>query len=251
MPTPLQRPATTDGLFLWVMHRFAEVFEDHAVLKGGLALRLLDCPRSTVDIDYVFVPYRSKKEVRTRIEDVLAELEGAEVSISTHSRMVRATLRVDSASIQIEANVDTECPAFPVPTAGFATAQGQPSRVVRIMALDHALAHKIAAWNERRLMRDLYDCYFLSSRLGQTPNTEALDARLGKIESKLPQLRRRKTMTREALAGELRRTAASLTERALSEELAPILPPDELAGLVPRLHSAMVKIAEHLEGSSR
>jgi hypothetical protein len=68
MTVPLQRPATVDGLFLWVMHRFAEVFEEHAVLKGGIALRLLDCPRSTTDIDYVFVPFRSKTGITGRSE---------------------------------------------------------------------------------------------------------------------------------------------------------------------------------------
>jgi hypothetical protein len=52
MTARLDRPATQDGLFLWVMHRFSEVFEKHAVLKGGMALRLLDCPRRTMDIDY-------------------------------------------------------------------------------------------------------------------------------------------------------------------------------------------------------
>ncbi len=76
MTVPLRRPATADGLFLWVLHRFAEVFEEHAVLKG------------------------------------------------------------------------------------------QPSRVVRVMAPGAALAHKLAAWNERRLVRDLYDAWFLSARIG-------------------------------------------------------------------------------------
>jgi len=42
MTARLDRPATRDGLFLWVMHRFAEIFENHAVLKGGMALRLVD-----------------------------------------------------------------------------------------------------------------------------------------------------------------------------------------------------------------
>lgn len=57
-------------------------------------------------------------------------------------------------------------------------AQGQPSRIVRVMALDYALAHKLAAWNERRLLRDLYDGYFLAGRLGETPVREVLDQRL-------------------------------------------------------------------------
>jgi len=248
MTLPLRRPATPDGLFVWVMHRFAEVFEDHAVIKGGIALRLLDCPRSTTDIDYVFVPYRSKRSLQARIEKVLGEIPDGKVSVTIHSRMLRATLRVDSAAIQVEASVDTECPATPVPTAGLAEREGQPSRIVRIMALDHALAGKLAAWNERRLLRDLYDCYYLASRLRQTPDLAVLDGRLRRIESKLPRLARRTTMSRAEFAAELRRAAEELTEDALRDELAPILPAEELLGLVPRLRSALVRLVEVLEG---
>ncbi|MEQ9501632.1 MAG: hypothetical protein RIT81_32475 [Deltaproteobacteria bacterium] len=38
---------TRDELFLFVMHRFSEVFEQHAVPKGGMALRLLDSTRAS------------------------------------------------------------------------------------------------------------------------------------------------------------------------------------------------------------
>lgn len=249
MTVALQRPATPDGLFLWVMHRFAEAFEDHAVLKGGMALRLFDCPRSTTDIDYVFVPFRSKKDVRGLIEEILGEIEGAEVELAAHSKMLRAAIRVDAAAIQIEVNVATDCPSMPVPTAGFALAQGQPSRIVRVMELGYALAHKLAAWNERRLLRDLYDCYFLAGRLGETPDLEVLERRLSKVESGLPRLKKRKQMTLVELASELRTAVDSLTESALGDELAPILPVDELVSLAPRMRPAIVRIAELLEGS--
>lgn len=249
MTVPLPRPASPDGLFLWVMHRFAEAFEDHAILKGGMALRLFDCPRSTTDIHYVFVPFRSKKDARGRIEEILGEIEGAEVAVAVHSKMLRATIRVDSIAVQIEVSVDTDCPAMPVPTGGFAIAQGQPSRIVRVMALDCALAHKLAAWNERRLLRDLYDCYFLAGRLGEKPDLDVLDRRLARVESRLPRLKKRKRMTRVELASELRAAADSLTENALRDELAPILPPEELVALVPRIRPAIVRIAELLEGA--
>jgi len=249
MTVPLPRPASPDGVFLWVMHRFAEAFEDHAILKGGIALRLFDCPRSTTDIDYVFVPFRSKKDPRSRIEELLGEIEGAEVAVAAHSKMLRASIRVDSVAIQIEVSVDAECPAMPVPTGGFAIAQGQPSRIVRVMALDCALAHKLAAWNERRLLRDLYDCYFLAGRLGEKPDLDVLERRLARVESRLPRLKRRKRMSRAELASELRAAADSLTESALRDELGPILPGEELVALVPRLRSVIVRIAELLEGA--
>lgn len=247
MTVPPQRPATPDGLFLWVMHRFAEAFEEHAILKGGIALRLFDCPRSTTDIDYVLVPFRSKEDVRARIEEILAEIEGARIDVASHSKMLRAGIRVDDAAIQVEVNVDAACPSMPVPTAGFAAAQGQPSRIVRVMALDYALAQKLAAWNERRLARDLYDCYFLAGRMGATPDLEALDARLAGVDSRLPRLRKRKQMTRAELAAELRAAVGPLADDALAEELTPILPADELVALAARMRPVAVRIAELLE----
>lgn len=246
MSPPLRRPATSDGLFLWVLHRFAEVFEEHAVLKGGIALRLFDCPRATNDIDYVFVPFRSKKQIAARIREVLGEIEGARVEVATHSRMVRAHLHVDGASIQVEANVALECPTEAVPTAGFAIAQGQPSRVVRVMSLGCALANQLADWNEKRLLRDLYDVYFLSVRLGAQPDPGVLDRRLGRIESRVPALAGRKRMSRREFAGELAAAVAAIDERAVRNGLAPVLPATELAGLLPRLRAAIVGLAERL-----
>ncbi len=242
----LQRPATERGLFLWVLHRFAEAFEEHAVLKGGIALALHDCPRATNDIDYVFVPFESKKDIVERLREVLSEIEGAQVTVVPDSKMIRAELRVDAAAIQIEANVDLECPSFAMPTSGFALAQGQPSRLVRVMRLDRALAHKIAAWNERRILRDLYDIYFLVARLDVRPDLAALRARLARIESRLPALKKRKSMSLPELVTALEDTARNLDESSLRNELAPVLPATELEGLIPRLRAGVTKLVEVL-----
>jgi len=246
MTAPLVRPANQDALFLWVMHRFAEVFEDHAVIKGGMALRLLDSPRLTMDIDYVFVPFTSKTEIVDRIENVLAEIKDARVDIVLHSNILSAELRVDGAAIMIEANVATECLTIPMATGGFAHSVGQPSHVVRVMDPAQALAHKIAAWNERRLMRDLYDCYFLVSRAGATPDLATLDLRLAKIQSRRPGLKKRRSMSRSQLSAELRQVVSNLSDADLTQELAGVLPPEELAGLVLRIRTAVDKINGHL-----
>jgi predicted nucleotidyltransferase component of viral defense system len=242
MTARLDRPATRDGLFLWVMHRFAEAFEEHAVIKGGMAFRLLDCPRYTMDIDYVFVPFSSKKEVVDRIVEVLQEIDGAVVDIELHSKMLRAGLRVDAAAIIIEVNVAERCDAIPMATGGFARSVGHPSQIVRIMSPSHALSHKIAAWNERRLARDLYDCYFLSSRAKASPDLDILDLRLTKIQSRLPRLKKQRRMSRPQLADELRKTVAALSDTELEEELAGLLPPEELAGLTVRIRAAMEEL---------
>lgn len=247
MKPVLPRPATVDGLFVWVLHRFAEVFEQHAIVKGGIALRLFDCPRSTTDLDYVFVPFTSKKTVASRLRATLAEIEDAVVEVQVHSKIIRAQLRVDAAAIQIEANVDIACPSMAVPTASFALRQGQPSRLVRVIAPDRALASKLAAWNERRLLRELYDVYYLGVRLGAVPDVQELQRRLRHVDSRLPALRRRKTMSLEQFVDELRGAAAAIDEVAVRNELAPVLPADEVEGLVPRLRGGTQKVIELLE----
>jgi len=249
MTAPLPRPATADGLFLWILHRFAEVFEAKAILKGGILLRLYDCPRSTTDVDYVFAPFRSKNDVRDRIEAVLREIDGAQVHVAVHSRMIRASLRVDNVAVQVEANVALDCPSQPLPTAEFARSQGQPSRLIRVMAPDCALAHKLAAWNERRLLRDLYDTYFLAVRVGAKPDRSILAGRLAKIESRHPAVKGRRSMTMPELASELREDVDAITDKRVRDELAPLLPRDEVVGVIPRIRSAVVRIAEALAGN--
>jgi len=230
------------------MHRFASVFNQHAILKGGMALRLLDSPRSTTDIDYVFVPYASKRELRGQVEKALAGLEDARVEIALHSKMLRARLQVDDAQIQIEINIAMQCPAIAMATGNFARSLGQPSQVVAVMGFDFALAEKLAAWNERRLLRDLYDCYFLHSRLGARVDVERLDERLAKVESRLPKLRNLKRMTRRKLAHQLEECVDSVVQQDVDDELRPLLPPEDLAGLALRIRATVSRIIDGLKG---
>lgn len=242
------RPATQDALFLWVMHRFSEVFEDKAIMKGGMVLRLLDCPRYTNDIHYVFAPFASKKEIVDRIAQVLGELENADLEIKLHSKMLRAELRLDDAMIRVEANVAMECETIPMATASLARSLGQPSQVIRIMSLSQALAHKLATWNERRLSRDLYEAYFLEAHAGATPDLDVLDARLAEIESRLPKLRAKRHMSRTDFASELRGAAQELTDDDLARELSGLMSPTELTGLAIRIRVAVERLAISIEG---
>jgi predicted nucleotidyltransferase component of viral defense system len=41
----------TLGLMVWLINFLADRFGNKAILKGGMELRLLDCPRYTNDID--------------------------------------------------------------------------------------------------------------------------------------------------------------------------------------------------------
>lgn len=178
---------------------------------------------------------------------VLDELEDAEIEHALHSKMLRSEIRIDGVAVQLEANVALECDSTPMSTGGFARALGQPAFVVRIMSPSWALAQKLAAWNERRLLRDLYDCYFYVGRLGELPECDVLDRRLARVNSRLPGLAGKKTMSRTELAEALRSETSDLTEEHLREELGGLIPPGELAGLVPRTRAAAVKLAEWLE----
>lgn len=247
MTGPIDRPATADALFLWVMHRFAERFAKHAVLKGGMALRLRECPRTTNDIDYVFVPFGSKNDVVDDIRSALAELPDAMLEVEVHSEMIRAHLQLDDAAIQVEATVAADCPSEPIPTADYARSLGHPSQIVRVMTADVALAQKLAAWNERRLLRDLYDAWFLHVRVGAMPDLPVLLQRLAKIESRIPRLRRRRRMSQGEFAAELRAELETLDQERVEAELAPVLPPAEAVALGTRLRAGLLGLVERLE----
>ena len=51
-------------------------------------------------------------------------------------------------------------------------------------------------------------------------------------------------MSLAELLAALQAAVATLDEESLRDELAPILPADELAGLVPRLRGGVVKVVE-------
>lgn len=235
---------TRDELFLYVMHRFSEVFEQHAVLKGGMALRLLDSPRATTDIDYVFTSHGSKKSLVTPILGALEDApEDVAIEHALHSKMLRVDLASPDASIQIEVSVADACPSVPMSTATLAQSVGRPPQVVRVMEPGVALAHKIAAWNERRLARDLYDAYFLFARAGVTPHLSTLDLRLSSVQSRLPRLKKKKRMTREELVAALVEEVDALDEAGL-KGLA--VDPAELAGLALRMQTQLRRLIETL-----
>lgn len=249
MTAPIRRPATPEGIILWVMHRFSEVFGLRAVLKGGMALRFLDCPRSTTELDYVFAPFDSKRDITRDVEATLNELVDARIEVTLHSKMLRATVRLDDVQIQVEISVADECPSEPIASAGLARSLGQPSQVVRVMRPPHALAHKLAAWNERRLYRDLFDVHFLRTRAGALPDLATLSARLGRVESRQPALKKVRSMTLGDFTAALRLAADQLDEADLHAELDALLPPDETVGLTVRLRATLVAIADWIDAT--
>ncbi len=242
---------TTDSVFVWLMHRIAEEFDRHAILKGGMALRLVNCPRNTNDLDYVFVPFNSKKEIEKGLDKILGEIPNAEIRKSMNSEAIRVQINVAGVSAQIEASVAKECRAMAMSTSSIANKEGLLSRIIQIMSMDVALSHKLAAWNERRLYRDLYDVYYIFEILGIKPDLETLKIRLEKVESRLPKLKTRKKMQISEFAVELKQEVGKISSAKLTNELSGLFGETELAGLELKLKAVIQKIIEFLANKEK
>lgn len=249
MKTLFPERITRNSLFLWFINRLAEEFGNRAILKGGVALQLYDCPRSTNDLDYVFVPYKSKKEVIPILKKILKDIPGqAEtLNITMNSKAIQIQIIIQDVSCQLEGNVAMECESKPVSTKPIADTENQMSRIIRVMSPNLSLSHKLAAWNERRLIRDLYDIYFLFSRMKAVPDMNMLYKRLKRIQSRLPRLTKIKTMTIEKFISELKEELKRINPVILKNELGSLLDDSELAGLEIKLNVSITGVIEYLE----
>lgn len=239
---------SNEGLMVWIMTALADTLEAHAILKGGMVLRLLDCPRHTNDLDYVFVPYDSKKTIVPLIERALRSLDGATWSHALHSTSVRFLVSYQQYSTQIEANVASTCATEPLSTSVLARPAQQTPRVIRVMRLDLALAHKMGAWNERGLMRDLYDIYFLHTTLGKMPDLPTLNGRLARVRyaKNVSRAGKPKTMTLQELCHKLRDAVQTLDAKAVAQQLGDYLTPTEYAGLEHKITMSVTHLVDGL-----
>jgi predicted nucleotidyltransferase component of viral defense system len=226
---------STEELLAWVINFFADEFGSSAVISGGMALRLLNSPRYTNDIDYVFVPFKSKNEIKPLLEKKLSGVKGLEFGTSLNSKVMVVNIDYLTQSCQIEISAKNECESLAMSSSAVAAPYGMPSKIVRIAELSAAFAHKIAAWNERELLRDLFDMYQYRAMLKVEPNLEILRKRVAKPRI-YPNVNHAKDMA--GLKEKLLAAASNLNERNV-RELKPLLPEAELAGLHLRLAAAL------------
>jgi predicted nucleotidyltransferase component of viral defense system len=229
----------TEELLAWVINFFADEFGGNAIIRGGMALRLLNSPRYTNDIDYVFIPFKSKKEIKPLIEEKLSGVGGLEYSITLNSKVMVVHINYLTQSCQVEINVEETCESQIMSSSAIALPYGMPSKVVRIAELSTAFAHKIAAWNERELMRDLFDVYQYKVILRVEPCLKTLQKRLAKPRS-CPNVKPARSLG--GLKEKLLAAADKLGERDI-DELRPLLPETELAGLHQRIAAAIRETA--------
>lgn len=235
-----------EGLMIFLINTFAQKFPQSAILKGGMCLRLLDCPRLTNDIDYVFVPYRSKKDILDGVTSVLDDIDGLTYEYSMNSKCLRIRVQYGELRTQIEANVAEKYPATSVSTAAVSRQQGMLGRVVQVSSYDVSMANKLAAWNERALVRDLYDLYFLYTMVKTKPDMAVLEKRLQKVAS-TPRNRNPKRMTLDQFLAKLRARLAALSADDITLELSDYLPNDELQGLETKIRAQLLLLCDALE----
>lgn len=237
----------TESLMVWLMNRIADSFGSHAILKGGMQLRLVDCPRFTNDLDYVFVPFSSKKAVRNRIQDALMENPGIRVRSSINSKCIRYDVMFEQLKVQVEVNVALHCESQELSTVSLARTKNQQGRIIRVMNFGCALAHKLAAWNERGLVRDLFDVYFMAIILNISPDPKVLKQRLAKIERRTKGAKP-DNMTMSDFVRKLKTAADDLTPAKVSNELRDYMSPEELPGLDLKIAGGLRKIIDLLSG---
>lgn len=226
-----------------VLDLFAQRFDRKAILRGGMVLRVLGSPRLTNDLDYVFVPYKSKKDIVDEILTCLQSIEGAELDYSLNSKCLRVVLSVDQTTIQVEAKVAMDVKTTTTSTRLFSTQFDLPPRIIHVVDTDIAVANKMAAWNERRLIRDIYDIWFFL-QMNATPDRTTLEERLKKPSySKLVKAQDHFTgRTCSEFYAYLRAEVSKLTNEQIADELADYLPPEDTKGLLLLFQAALAKL---------
>ena len=233
---------STEALLSWIVDFFAQKFGNSAILKGGMSLRLMHSPRYTNDVDYIFIPFDSKKDAKTLVEEALSQVDGLKYNTSMNSKALRIIINYAGQQAQIEINVKKECPSIPMSSSLLCTPYGYPARIIRVMEPGVAFAHKIAAWNERELMRDLYDVYQYESLFRTVPNMEILHKRLKNARSYKNIVAAKDLNT---LVEKLRKCAEDITESSFAE-LVPLLDAVELAGLSFRMRPSIFALCDKM-----
>jgi predicted nucleotidyltransferase component of viral defense system len=222
-----------------IINLFADEFGKQAILRGGMVLRLLDSPRFTNDLDYIFIPYKSKNDITKPILKALNSLEDVTVTHSLNSKCLRCVIKKGSITVQVEAKVDQHCKVAVVSTASLSKLYNQTPRIINVMAYDVALANKLAAWYERRLIRDLFDVYLFLS-MGIAPDKAILEKRLRKpIFSK--RVKTGKDFTdMSSFFIFLKQEVEKLSNQDIIDEIGAIFPKDELPGLNLKIKKAIM-----------
>ena len=226
-----------------ILDLFAQKFGERAILRGGMVLCLLGSARLTNDLDYIFVPYTSKKNIVDEIVIVLNTIEGVSLKHSMNSKCLRLVVTRASTTVQVEAKVAMDAKVATASTRLFSPKYRFPPRLIHVVDYPEALANKMAAWNERRLVRDVYDIWFYR-KMNIQPDAEILLKRLSKpLYSKLVKKNDYfKGKTNNDFYDFLREKINVLSDQDIEREMASYLAPDEIPGLAMEIRASLVRL---------
>jgi hypothetical protein len=232
-----------ESLLVQLLHHVGEQLPRHSVVKGGLVLRLLDCPRRTNDLDVVLIPFGSKRDAVPLFHKALESFPCDALDVQVHSTAIRARIHKNGLIAQVEASVAEECPATALSTSPLARLHQLQPRVVQVMRFDIALSNKLGAWLERALLRDLFDIAYWVGIQRVHPDEKTLNRRLHAVRDRKGKSR---PWTREELAAKLETQATALNDDDLRAELHAVMPEEEFSGLAARMRGYLLPFAAWL-----
>ena len=157
-----------EKLLLRVLHLISNKYKNQAILKGGMYLRLLNSPRYTQDIDFVFLKDQSRKNIATEIKDMLAQEDGITIEkTQLNSRGLFIDIKSENILAEIEISIieKLNTPSETIATTALAKKLDMPNQMVTVMSRSESYSHKIAAALERDVLRDLYDIFLLLKKV--------------------------------------------------------------------------------------
>jgi predicted nucleotidyltransferase component of viral defense system len=234
-----------EKLLLRVLHLISNKYKNQAILKGGMYLRLLNSPRYTQDIDFVFLKDQSRKNIATEIKDMLAQEDGITIEkTQLNSRGLFIDIKSENILAEIEISIieKLNTPSETIATTALAKKLDMPNQMVTVMSRSESYSHKIAAALERDVLRDLYDISIFE------PDTsfdlKTLTNRLSKLV-----INRKKpvSISFTDAAKRLKERAKELSQEDLERELHGLVPEKFLIGGLPMVTSSIYRLCQALE----
>jgi len=236
----------TEEFLARLMNFLNEKFKNKLVLKGGMLLRLLNSPRQTQDLDYVWLREKRRNLFADDIKNALIRMPNLNmVDTAVNSRgiffTVQDTQTKASAKIEISVVKNLKSPQS-LMNDRLVDAFSLPVHVIAVMDLSEALSHKIAASLERDLMRDLYDLSILEPMT--TFDVKVLEERFSELE--IDRNKPKKISFQEA-SRMLRKRLENMSEKRIKEELGASLPKENLVGLDLIIRASAGRLIQRLE----
>lgn len=236
-----------EELLAKIMNHLAQTFKNKLILKGGMLLRLFDSPRSTQDLDYVWVRTKKRNLFAKDLQEVLEKLPNIkcqDIQINSRGIFMEIWDTSNQTQVQLEISVIKATHLKPevINNRKWMESFKLKPEIITIMALPEAFAHKIAASLERDLCRDLYDLMQFE------PITPFDELTLKQRLMKFCEARKKPvSISPQEASHLLRQRVSQLSEKRLKEELGALLPTSELTGLLNRIRIPVGRVITKLE----